>query len=626
MFKVILVIPPDYDHTHPPLGTPALLAFLRQKGINSEQIDLNLKYRDFLAQCISGSSMDLNEKKFLLGAIMKKFFMENFKGRYYSQFLVRGNDGISPQLPYDNNTNSSFYFTERLLSSDYLWRYLEDISENTFYQFYEEEDFLDLLDKKKINLLGLSIISPSQAIPSLTLGFLVKKHLPHIHVCIGGQWPTLYRNALSQKKEFFRCFDSIIVFEGESPLYELATAIKNSRDISHIPNVILKDSSSTASQRPIDEDLNCLPCPDFDGLSLDNYDSYEERKPNLTYETSRGCYWSKCAYCVDVPLPRPSYRRKNPDLIVNDIKQLKTKYGAGTLTLGDPGLSPRQMSELSKAILREGVEINWWCMARLDPGFNYEIFKLAERAGLNQINFGFESASDHICELLHKGNKKERSLRIIKDCSQAGISVDLQTMLGLPNETFNDGLETINFLIANKKFISAVTFNTYYFTPSNLIYQNPKKYGIDYKKDPELPFRFLTPFDNLYGMSENEAYLLQQLYYSLLEKDNGDNKRRKASLEKILSFPENVSEDWIEFNLNRESSKMRYLHNNKTKENLYLNEIEELIIDCIKQDLPLKEVHSSLAKTHPETDIDSIFYNFIENAVDRKFLVRNKPG
>ncbi len=623
MIKAILVIPPDYEHTYPPLGTPALLAFLRQKGIDAEQIDLNLRYRDFLAQRISGPSIDIEEKRALLGRAVKKFFVENLKDRYYSPFLPRDTDGIFPYLPYGNNTNSSFYFTERLLSSEHLWRYLEDGLENTFYQFYEEEEILDFLDKGNFGLLGLSIISPSQVIPALTLGFLVKKHLPHIHLCIGGQWPTLYRNALLQKKEFFRCFDSIIVFEGESPLYELAAAIKNNKDISHIPNLISKDGESFTRRRRMEEDLNSLPCPDFDGLPLGHYDGSEGGEITLTYETSRSCYWSKCAYCTDAPLPRLSYRRKNPDLVANDIKQLKTRYNTGVLILSDLGLSPRQMLEISKAILKEGVKIDWSCMARLDHGFNYEIFKLAGRAGLTQVNFGFESASDRICGLLHKGNKKERSLRIIKDCFQAGIIVGLQTMLGLPNEAFSDGLETIDFLIANKNLISGVTFNIYYLTPSNLIYQNPQNYGIKYKNDPQLPFKFFTPFDNLYGISENEAHLLQQLYCSLLKKDKADNKGNGVSVEDALFLPKNVSENWIEFNLNGESCKMRCLRNNETGKDIYFNEKEELIIDCIKKGYAVGDMHSSLAKRYPGDDIDSILHNFIGGAVAGNFLARS---
>lgn len=561
MFKVLLCIPPDYEYNYPPLATPALCAFLSHNCIDAIQIDLNLKYRDFLTKHICGSSISQEEKKILLKIILKKFFTERLKNRYYSDFLPRDNDGIFPTLPYDNNTNSSFYFAERLLSSTCLFQYLEDKKENAFLQFYEHDKILGFLEKEDIKLLGISITSPSQAIASLTLGLLVKKYLPNIHVNIGGQWPTLYRREILQKKELFSLFDSITIFEGETALYKLILALKEKRN-HFLPNIIFKNSDSDTDKNYINEDMNFLPCPDFDGLPLDTYNASEGGKISLTYETSRGCYWSKCAYCVDLPLPKPSYRRKSPDLVVNDIKQLKTKYNVDYLLLSDPGLSPRQMSEISKKLIDEDVKINWWCMARLDNGFTKRVFELAAKAGLKKINFGFESASDYICNFLHKGNQKERSARIIRDCSKAGIEVDLQTMLGLPKETFKDGLDTIDFLITNREFISHVTFNIYYLTPENFIYKSPDKYGIEYEKISFLPFRFFIPFKNIDGMNKNEAYLLEKIYYSLL------NKRGQTSGDRGVP----KMKELLEFNLAQESIKIYYLYNKLSDEYIFIED------------------------------------------------------
>lgn len=617
MFKILLCIPPDYDYNFPPLGTPALCGFLKHKGLDVQQLDLNLKYRDFLIKHISGIN-DIRTKKFILKSVLKKFFKEKLHNRYYADLLVRDNDGFLPYLPYDNNTNSSFYFTERLLSSEHLWPYLEDSRENTFYQFYRQEKILDFLDKQKINLLGISIISPSQVIPSLTLGLLVKQNLPHIQVTIGGQWPTLYRKVILEKKDLFCCFDSMIVFEGETALYNLILKLqRQSNGVRKIPQVFFKEDSLDLTQRYLEEDLNQLPCPDFDGLPLQDYNGIEDIGVlPVTYETSRGCYWAKCAYCVDLPLPKPSYRRKHPELVARDIQELKKKYMAAYLMLGDPGMSPRQMSEVSKEMLKQGVHIRWWCMARLDPGFNYELFNKAKQAGLTQVNFGFESASDRICELLHKGNKKEISRRVMKDCAQAGIKVDLQTMLGLPGETFSDGLETVDFLVKNKQYIDNVTFNIYYLTPANYVYENPQNYGIEYEKNSALIFKFFIPFKNEQGISRNEACLLQQLYGKLSE--GTQNKAADKSAINKLSFAKDVSLRRLRFVLNEESTQMPYLYRGRSKDYIFLNDIQEKIADILKKNMDDGKAVFTLGKTYPEAD--TAIREFIEYAVDKGFL------
>jgi len=516
MFKVLLCIPPDYEKNFPPLGTPALTGFLKSKGIDAAQIDLNISYNDFLISKISGADLKPAEKRNLLAPLLKLFFERKLRRRYYSDILPRTGDEVSPNLPYDNNTNSSFYFTERLLSSDCLFRYLIDEKENTFYQFYQKHRITDHLRKGNTSVLGISLISPSQAIAALTLGLLVKKALPHIHVTLGGQWVTLFRDELKKRDDLFACFDSLVVFEGEEPLAALAKVLASGKGLPVLTNVI------TARNRnpPLDpkgHDFAAAACPDFTGLPLKKYSTYRAG-PALTYETSRGCYWGKCAYCVDLPLPKPAYRAKRAAIAAREIKELIRRHGARSLMMGDPGMSPRQMMEVSRELIRQKIKIRWWTMARLDPGFNKKIFAAARQAGLEQINFGFESANDEVCACVHKGNLKAVSQRVIRDCAASGIQVDLQTMLGLPNERHQQALDTVDFLLDNKQYIAAVTFNVFYLTPGNHVYFAPERYGITYNKKTILPFQFFIPFKNPKGMNPRQARGLTFVYHQLLSR------------------------------------------------------------------------------------------------------------
>jgi radical SAM superfamily enzyme YgiQ (UPF0313 family) len=566
MPRVLLCIPPDYDHNFPPLATPALLAFLKHNGIQASQIDLNLAYRDFLCAKIDAPGLSAVEKKFLVRPVLKAFFLRKLNNRYYSSFLPRLDDRVSTELPYDNNSNSAFYFTERMLDCSYLFRYLEDPVENTFYQFYRDCGILQGLKKDDVKVLGISIISPSQAIAALTLGLLVKRELPDIHVTIGGQWPTLYRRQIRKRKDLFACFDSVVLFEGETPLLRLVQALFSGKNV-RFANIMTSDCRINLEHNSQEEVMDKIPCPDFSGLPLESYNGSKRRYISLTYESSRGCYWSKCAYCVDLPLPKPAYRVKDPKLVLNDIRELQKKFKASNLMLGDPGLSPRQMLEVSKRINAAGLKIDWWTMARLDPGFTYKVFAEARKSGLRKINFGFESACDRICGLVNKGNTRKCSERIIRDCRAAGILVDLQTMVGMPGESMQDGLETLDFLIKNRRHIDSVSFNAYYLTPGNHVYNDPRKYGIEYDRKTKLPFRFFTPFKNIRGMNGRQVQSLINTYYALSAKSS--KTRTRSSLGKPESGkgcgPANASGKLI-FVLNGEAIELRYIRDNKTKE------------------------------------------------------------
>ena len=556
MTRVLLCIPPDYDYNFPPLATPALLAFLRKNGVCASQIDLNLAYRDFLVSKMDCSSLDPREKKFLVRPVLKAFFLRGLAGRYYSAFLPRTDDKASTELPYDNNSNSSFYFTERMLGSRDLFRYLEDGKENTFYQFFSGCGILKRLEKERIGVLGISITSPSQAIAALTLGLLVKRSMPDIHVTIGGQWPTLYRRQIIRRRDLFRCFDSAVLFEGETRLLRLVNAVSRGRGID-VPNVMTAAGRTDLEHNGREEDLDDIPCPDFSGLPLKSYNGSRKNYTSLTYETSRGCYWSKCAYCVDLPLPKPSYRVKDPRLVLRDIREMQKKCGCTNFMLGDPGLSPRQMLAVAKRLNAAGIKIDWWTMARLDPGFNYRIFAEARKAGLRKINFGFESACDRVCAVVNKGNTRSRSERIIRDCHRAGIAVDLQTMVGLPAESMAEALETVDFLIQNRRYIASVSFNSYYLTPGNYVYLDPDKYGIKYNRRSKLLFQFFIPFKNTKGMNRQQVRAVIGTYYTIWQRtrrgrpEPGGNSRGNGGR--------------LKFCLNGESVELRYRRNNRTK-------------------------------------------------------------
>jgi anaerobic magnesium-protoporphyrin IX monomethyl ester cyclase len=72
------------------------------------------------------------------------------------------------------------------------------------------------------------------------------------------------------------------------------------------------------------EDINSLPTPDFDGLPLDKYLSPVRVLP---LQSSRGCYWGRCAFCTHSLGYGKRYQPRQPAKVAADIRQLKERYG-----------------------------------------------------------------------------------------------------------------------------------------------------------------------------------------------------------------------------------------------------------------------------------------------------------
>ncbi|OGQ05664.1 MAG: hypothetical protein A3F82_04840 [Deltaproteobacteria bacterium RIFCSPLOWO2_12_FULL_44_12] len=527
---VYLCLPPNYSYNYlfPPLGTPCLTGFLKAKGYPVTQADHNMVYFEFLLEKISVSEPIKIKNDVFVKKLLNRLFEKKAKcDLYYADCLPKENDEY---VPYQDNTNSSFYFTERMLASQHLERYLEDETENTFLQFFLEKKIAQEILEGDYHLLGLSVISPSQVLPVLTLCNLIKKTIKDFPIILGGQWPSLFRMELSKWPKLVQWVDGVIFDEGETPLYEYLQVLEGRQSITDVPNLFFfENGKAHFNRKRTEEDINALPPPDFDGMPLDRYVCKEDNGyTTVTYQTSRECYWNRCTYCVDLPFPKHTYREKNVNLVIRDIRELQERYGAKELVLSDLAMAPSYMRKLSKRILEEGLQIRWWTFSRLDGALNRELFDLAKKAGCYHISYGFESANQRVCDFVDKGTKLDTMARVIKDCGSSGIKVTLQTMIGLPSETMDEALDTISFLLEHRHYIDNVCYNIYYLTPGNYIYRDPEKNQVILDDKNRLPFQFFLGFRHAQptGIPRDKAKALIRFYECQLKKLKGEEGER----------------------------------------------------------------------------------------------------
>ena len=391
-----------------------------------------------------------------------------------------------------------------MLSSEFLHRYIADKEENPFVNFFHKE-VLPRIKNDNLSIIGFSIICPSQVIAAFTFGYFIRKYLPKMKIVIGGQWASFYREELQKKTDFGDFYDYIIYFEGETPLFNLVCALEDSKPLSEVPNLIYKgDDEWRLSPKVTDEDMDALPTPDFDGLPLKKYWG-SKKNISLTFETSRGCYWSRCIFCIDLPLPQPRYREKSPDLIIRDMKNLMKKYRVRHLVISNATFSPSQMRRMSQKIIKKKLKVSWWTMARFDSGFDRETLALAKKSGCEMIGFGLESANQRVLDFVDKGTRLDVIKRIINDAYDLKLGIYFQTMIGIPSEKAEEALDTLGFLTRHPKAVgSHPAFNIYYLIPKNRVFLNPERYGIKIEHDEKMPFKYFYSFKQITGNVDRE--------------------------------------------------------------------------------------------------------------------------
>ena len=172
-----------------------------------------------------------------------------------------------------------------------------------------------------------------------------------------------------------------------------------------------------------------------------------------TVTTMWGCTYS-CSYCTSGKMHPISRSNKS---IIDELKYVK-KLGFEEVQFFDKvfGIPKIDRKELLKQIIKEKIVIPFSCYFHPSM-YDEEFLNLMKKAGCHTIIIGIDSAD---LESLAKYNRKvsEKTLRsLINHANKIKLNVCADFIIGLPHETEQDVLNTINY--AKKIKIDYASFN-----------------------------------------------------------------------------------------------------------------------------------------------------------------------
>jgi len=306
-----------------------------------------------------------------------------------------------------------------------------------------------------------------------------KKLSPAIKIVVGGPQVTFMpAEALRHMPEI----DFLCRGEGEEVMLGLAQALSQGTDVARVPGLCLLREDEVIETGPAygAKDLDTYPSP----YLMDLIDlRHKERAVMLT---SRGCSYD-CAFCYTPKASNRRVRFYSPERIIEEMKYLKSK-GIRAFWFADTNFSfsRKRLVTLLEAIIREVPGITFWCQTRYDL-VNRELLSLLKRAGADNVAYGLESANPTVLERINKPIDLERLSEVIRLTQEAGINVELFSMFGLPGETFDQALNTLEFVKKNRVAIEGNSISQqahlFFGTPMN---DNLSAYGIR-------PFRRTRP-------------------------------------------------------------------------------------------------------------------------------------
>lgn len=498
---VLLVFPPVWLPEAPFLSTAILTAYLRERGVPVDQRDLNVElWRRFeepgeirrihqraLARwerILAGEDGDshqvgiVNRLAPVVGLSEDRFCFEVAKGIVSREEYRRVVQSVSELNLYEAGIldGSSRGPEDRvqqyhdLLYSDISCSLFARSSESLSailrpshpnpYRTYFERCVLPGIEADPPAVFGLSIAAVNQVVPAFTLAQFVKERCGS-HVVIGGSWCTHVHTRLAGALQRFPFIDSMVIYEGEEPLYRLWTALSDgatAADLGGIPNLYVNGPGGIEPPRGrFSANMGRLPTPDFEGLPLGSYD----RPGTLTIQASRGCYWGRCTFC-SYPLLEPEYKARSPERLVRDFERLHARFGLEEVGFTDALISPSFARKLSRELLSSDLELGWNLFARLEKAFTAELLELMARAGCSMVSWGLESGDPRILDLIEKSIDLDHARGLLADSAAAGIHNRVLVMYGHPTERYDQALATVKFLEENLEHIHSISHNFYH--------------------------------------------------------------------------------------------------------------------------------------------------------------------
>lgn len=315
---------------------------------------------------------------------------------------------------------------------------------------YSEKDLEDYLLLGQFDFIGIPSFTNS-IVHTFKTAEICKKILPNSRVIVGGVHSTLLPRQVLDDCPFI---DIAVIGEGEYITEKLIHNTKyNDPPLESIEGIAYRDSNGRIivnERATFIDDLNELPLPAYHLLDMSKYTPHATQYkvlPNFPVVIQRGCPFS-CAFCNASCVHGKKIRRKSVKRIIEELSLLKNKYGARGIIFQDSTFTVNRkfVITLCESIIDNGLDLTWSCNTRVDC-IDEELLMAMKKAGCWSITYGPESGNQKTLDLLKKNVTVKQNENAIKITHKLGINTFSSYILGLPGETFEDALKTINFAI-----------------------------------------------------------------------------------------------------------------------------------------------------------------------------------
>lgn len=330
--------------------------------------------------------------------------------------------------------------------------YEVDILDASLMALSLDETICKILEKE-YELIGFTIADPTFIESTTEVISILRQRRVKSHITMGGHSPTFHYEEILQ---MCRGLNSIVMYEGEGTIVELARALSQNQDWWRVRGLAYKDSNGARCNppRPLIDDLDTLPFSARDTIPylLEN----REEKGVVSMAGGRGCPMN-CGFCsirafYNTPVGSPWRVRSNRN-IVDEMTHLVKTYGVNEILLVDdvfigPGDKNKdRILELADEIEKSRIAVMFSVAERVD-NIEEEVFKRLKEIGVRSILLGIESGNQETLDYFNKGITLEQIQKAIEILQRLGIDIKVSFINFTPLTTLEQLRENVKFFVS----------------------------------------------------------------------------------------------------------------------------------------------------------------------------------
>lgn len=239
--------------------------------------------------------------------------------------------------------------------------------------------------------------------------------------------------------------DYAVAGDGERASVALIDALANGRTPDSIAGLVRSRDGRVVFTPPgEDADLDSLPSPRLHRWI--DLARYQRHGATIPIQTKRGCVY-KCIYCTYRNVEGWGYRTRDPELVADEIAELKLKARVNHFDFVDSTFNspPGHAIQVCEAIIRRKIGAHLDTTNFTPATASNELLTAMKAAGFRTLGITAESASDPVLERLEKGFTAAKAREVAERVEAHGIRALWIFLVGGPGETRQTLEETLEF-------------------------------------------------------------------------------------------------------------------------------------------------------------------------------------